>query len=111
MGLRCVDPPCILHSCSETALWATRWYGSALCRLSPHSPLSFGDSLVGHAVAWVCVVQTLPTFSALVWRWPCGPLGGIGLRHAGLPRTLRLPFCITLSETGFVSLGLGMDAC
>jgi hypothetical protein len=47
---------------------------------------------VGHAVAWVCVVQALPAFSTLVRRRPCGPLGGMGLRCAGLPRSLHLPF-------------------
>ena len=37
-------------------------------------------------------MQTLPAFSALVWRWSCGPFGGMGLRHVGLPQSLHLLF-------------------
>jgi hypothetical protein len=89
MGLRCADPPRTLHFRLETASWATWRHGSALCRPSPHSPPLFGDGLVGHAAAWVCVVQTLPAFSTFVWRRPRGPRGGMGLRRADPPRILH----------------------
>ena len=44
---------------------------------------------MGHAAAWVCIVRTLPAFSTLVQRRPCGPRGGMGLCCADPPRILR----------------------
>ena len=95
MSLHCAGPPRNLHQHLETALWAMWLHRSALCRPSPQSlpkseNLWTGGGLVGHAMAWVCVVQALLATSTSTWRRPCGSCGCIGLR-CGRPSPQSLP--------------------